>query len=190
MLKSLMQNEDYPQIALVIKNQMPYIEYNESPQNSKKLVSLNMGLDTALLRAGEVCGVEDLEQFSPAALSTADEEMIKFEEGFDFTEEVKLNLDYIFTTLKARVQPTIPPVTNQAAVDQELKSNWQADVLASVLEEIYNLLIAATLRLANDLGVENIKLADERKDPRLQEKMAKELSFGEIELIVDDTIVL
>lgn len=61
------------------------------------------------------------------------------------------------------------------SVKKELIKNQNADIFASILETIYNVLIAKTILLASELGITEFYLDDDTKNTRLQEKMAKEL---------------
>lgn len=68
---------------------------------------------------------------------------------------------------------------------KELHRNQNADFFASLLDAIYNILIAKALLAASEIGVEKIRLVDEHKNARLQEKMARELEKFGLELVVE-----
>lgn len=70
----------------------------------------------------------------------------------------------------------------------ELKRNQNLDIFASLMESIYNILIAKTLVYSSDLGIGIIRLNDQSGLLRLQGKMASELSKIGIELKLVNSI--
>lgn len=172
----------YPQVRLTIKDQIPRIELLKSEADVSTMLEMQVGIDSLLMKVAKRLGVAKADSAHIFELiREGDEQYLEFDsEAYDDD-----NLEFAALIKKIDSQPEFDAgVEVNAAVNKALLENWQADVLASVLEHIYATLIAKTVYAASEMGIGNIVLADDRHEVRLQEKMAKELALAEIELVV------
>lgn len=70
------------------------------------------------------------------------------------------------------------------AVASQLESDAQSDLLASALDGLYRFLIGKTVIFADDMGIQDIVLNDASANPRLRERMSREIADIGGDLIV------
>lgn len=174
----------YPNVTLKIRQYVPTIEYSLDDQVVKKLYTLDKGLDTLLMEAASSVhfAYNDVNDIF-ALIRTGMENFLEFPE-IDYEGE-ELNSHYISEQLHTALVEREAAAGLDPEVGNALNEFWQADVLASVLEEVYALLIAKTVFSASELGIGTIILDDDMHEIRLHEKVGKEMgAVPEIELIV------
>ncbi len=173
---------NYPNITLVIKDSMPSLEL-ENKEGEKKTIAIStLSIDDVLEKVAKALKLDESIDDIWEILREGDETYIEFPEIEGLEEgsiDLQSTLDEALKHLELDIQAEVTKDVSEA-----LTHYHQADVLASTLEEVYNLLIARTVFTASEMGIGNIILKDERKEPRLREKMSKELAAVEIELIV------
>lgn len=173
---------NYPNITLVIRGNIPSLELENKVGEKKTIAISALSIDEVLERVAKALRLDESIDDIWEMLREGDETYIEFSE-IDELEEVEIDLQGTLDEALKHLELDIQEEVNKD-VSEALTHYHQADVLASTLEEIYNLLIARTVFTASEMGIGNIILKDERKEPRLREKMSKELSAVEIELIV------
>ncbi len=186
---------NYPNITLRIKNYVPSIELWNSENESRTVIKGKKGIDTLIL---EFCELVDfptqgnnIDELMHLARS-GDENMLKFA-SIDFSKQELDFSDLLQETVAAYERYSLPvskdslkESNDPTALARELRNNWKEDALASLIEEIYNTMIARTFYLASETSISTIVLADDRQDSRLREKMSKELAtVEEVEFLVE-----
>lgn len=175
----------YPNITLKIKNQVPSIELRKEEGESQKILSASKGLDTLILELADALelsnsGVAEMWEM----VRTGDEQKLKFGD-IDF-EKSDLEFEHLLETVnKHHSAYEAPSEAETEELRSELLNFWKQDALASFIEEVYNTLIARAFYLASEMAVDVIVLDDDRLEPHLREKMAKELGeVDEVEFMV------
>lgn len=178
------EQPEYPAIVLEVRNHVPMVMLYSDEDTNRVLIKADQGIDTALMSLAEKINFADyVADELMSLLMTGDENSLSLP-ALDLDQHEEINLDRL-VQLATQAAPHIKPaVEADAAVVAQLDYNWAIDVLASTREEIYNLLIAHVIRLADEFAIGHIQLRDHRHEARLVEKMAKELALGGVELIV------
>lgn len=175
---------EYPAIVLEVRNHVPMVSLYSDTDTSRVLIKADQGIDTALMSLAEELNFSDYEADELMALLMTGDENSLILPALDLDQHEEINLERLVQfaiTAAAGIQPMVQA---EAAVLAQLNYNWAIDVLASTREEIYNLLIAHVIRLADEFAIGHIQLRDHRHEARLVEKMAKELALGGVDLIV------
>jgi hypothetical protein len=174
----------YPNVRLTILNEVPFVEMHPSDSDSYRLASADLGFDTLFLKASELMEIShnELDELQ-SEIRTGDEFYLEFPEIPLDNDEMKLSelLNVVKEELKSGKPYGDVPMNT---LNQELTHNWHLDILASLQEAAYNLIIVRTVLIASDLGIGTISLDDSRKEPKLLEKMSKDLSQIGVELVV------
>lgn len=175
---------DFPNITLQMENNRVRINLNTDADTVTQVWEMDKGLDVILFELAKAvqCKTQDLSELM-RMIREGDEKFLEFATVEPDTE--KFSADVIIEQVKAACLNYSPESVGNKSVDAELRGYWQADVLASALEEIYNHLIVRTIFTASEVGTGNIVLDDARREARLREKFSKELAeVAGIELIV------
>ncbi len=184
----------YPNVTLLIKNNIPTIVYNSKNGEGKELVNeeedlqeIVLSLAKSLELSNEFTGNSADDFINLLSLAEqGDERLIenlpeinKLSKSFKVKEFLDIELAKAIEN-----KNTFEEYKGEASTEvlKELERNQNIDIFASLLEYIYSILIAKTILYAADLGIGDIHLADEGKLLRLQAKMASELSKIDIEL--------
>lgn len=176
----------YPNITIKIRNFIPTLEFQPAEGESKPMFTLDLGLDTLLMNSADLIGYNDYQNATDILqfIRGGDENFIEF--GKIELGQEQISTKHVLDGLKTAIAER--PATHNDSSDEvnaELTTYWQADVLASVLEEAYAILIAQAVFNASELGLNIIVLDDDQHEIRLQEKAGKEIGAVEqIELIV------
>jgi hypothetical protein len=186
---------NYPNVTIKIRNFIPTLELQQQDEQTKEvktntMFKLSTGIDALLMQVADAAGFayEDTTDILDLA-RTGEEDAIEFT-GIDYAAE-DWSADYIAKQAHATVAEynqnpqyaDIAEITSEVAA--ALKEFWQANLLASVLEEVYALLIAKAVFTASELGIGTIVLDDDQHEIRLMEKAGKEMgAVSEIDLIV------
>ena len=189
----------YPFVELKIKDGVPTLVYHasETVQRSMNIESDNF--INAAMYAGKALNLLEVEaEHNQENL----EKLLQLARESDETYYTELpNMDVESTEFK--LLETLKPYLEQIAesgaddytdlnmtddVKAELAKFKSADSFASYMEALYTILIAKSLLAAHDLGIGNIRLNDEYKNPRLMEKMAKELEKLGLELMIPEEL--
>lgn len=180
-----------PSIILQIKNNIPQVIFMSSPDNKKEITESKEDLNDIIQSlATELNILNESERTLNNLLEYARESDDLFLNPFVEIDSKAGNFQ-----INEAVEQQLSKAKDQSSdfseygkidknVKEELKKNQNADIFASILDTIYNVLIAKTILHASELGIGQIYLDDETDNKRLREKMAKELDELGIELLI------
>lgn len=177
--------ENYPNVTLVINQGVPSVELRQSTDNIRRLL-VGPSLTEMLLQIAQQIGFTGTVTEILELIGISDELYLQFPISKETDEAVQDSIDFsaIYRHLDSELT-THQQVTGQSPeLNKQLQVNWQGDVLASVLEEAYNILIIETLTQASQMGIGIIQLHENLGDPRLREKMSKELAKLDTQLVL------
>ena len=187
----------YPFVELKIEDGVPSLVYNASEDVQRPMTLENDSVTDAAMHAAK--SLKLLEEEAEHNLENL-ENLLKVARESDETYYPELP-DMDVETIEFGLLPTLKPYLEKMVettpddysdlsmtddVKAELERFQKSDLFASYMEALYTVLIAKTLLAAHDLGVGNITLNDNLKNPRLMEKMAKELDKLGIELVIPE----
>jgi hypothetical protein len=188
----------YPYVELNIKDGVPSIIYYPDQNSSRAMTIENESVIEAAIFAGKELGLID----SKAEHTQQNfEELLTIARNSDetfYTEIPNMDVESIEMKLLKTLKPYLQEIKNynpdnysgiqmDKNVKEEIERIRMSDSFASYMEGLYTILIAKTLLAANDLGIGNIALNDNNRNPRLMEKMAAELDKLGIELIIPES---
>lgn len=187
----------YPFVELKIKNGIPTLVYYASEGVQRPMTLTNDSVFDAAMHGGKELGIieKDAEHNQENF-----EKLLKLARESDETyypELPNMELENIEFDLLKTLKPYLenlkdfdPDNYSDLEMTDEVKAELdafkKADSFASYMEALYTILIAKTLLAANDLGIGNITLNDDFKNPRLMEKMSKELEKLGIDLVTPE----
>lgn len=189
----------YPFVELKIKDGVPHIVYYPAEGQQKHMtLSQEKFIDAAMH------GAKKLELLSPEAEHNQEnlENLLRVARESDesyYTELPDVDTDSVEFKLIETLKPYLQKMTESTPEDysdldmtdevkEELERFRNSDFFASYMEALYSILIAKTLLAAHDLGIGKISLNDEFRNPRLMEKMSKELDKLGLELNVPELV--
>jgi hypothetical protein len=175
---------NYPNVTLRIKNYLPSIELQSDVEDIQTMSVATKGLDTLLTETAAAMGAKWNIDEVKRRISEGDDTFLVFPE-IEFESE-SLDLDQFGDAIQTAVNEYVEFADANEDVRAELKSNWQADVLASLLAQVYRLLAARAVFFASEIGVRDIQLIDDSFDSRLREQMSRDLESLELELTVPE----
>lgn len=187
----------YPQVELKIINGIPHIVYKTNEEEQKVMTQGKHSIyDVAL------SGAKKLNLISSEAEPNREnfEKMTQLARESDeifYTELPEINTETSDFSLQETLENYLSKMLEEPVdeysdlamtddVKEELERFRNSDYFASYLEALYSVLIAKTVLSAHDLGIGNISLSDDLKNPRLVEKMSKELEKLGLELVVQN----
>ncbi len=187
----------YPNLTLKIRNHTPQIVLETDENTSRDITNTDESIYEVVVNLAKKLNLIDREliendsEILPELLDLArqsDEMYIQ-----DFPEIETENVEFDLSKTMNSVLNAIIEEREEEYVDvdvaddirKELNKNQSADIFASLLEIMYAILIAKTLVAATEVGIGVVRLDDEHKNSRLQEKMAKELEKLGVEFIVE-----
>lgn len=180
----LLRIEEYiPKIFLVsLENDTKEVESSEEIDLLDIVLSIGEKLNLIKPPLNSLSETEKYDYLISLARGS-DEAYVQLE--MDVWEEFSI-VEYIDNFLNNnKIQPVYLDVELNDDIKNEIDQNQNSDLLASILEHIYTIIIARTILVASEMGIGVIHLSDNSKNARLQEKMALELQKIDIELIID-----
>lgn len=178
---------NYPNITIQARKFVLSIVFKLNEQESRTMFVLNPNLDQFMSKAAEVVGYKSETNTLAELLSFArsgDENFMEFAK-LDVDNDGLETAEIMNGVIKAAKEKVDEYVEANDEIKKTLDLFWQADMLASILEEIYALVIAKAVFNASELGINTIVLDDDFHEVRLQEKVGKEITaVPEIELVV------
>lgn len=183
----------YPNITLEIKNHIPSLVYYTSENVSKKITlkdenlkklfsdiatELKLIIKESREENNLVSGLLDLARESDETYIIDYPEIDVSNIEFNLEQAARLFLDNIETVSE------YSDIELDDEIREEVNKNQNADIFASLLDYLYTIMAAKALLAGSELGIGNIRLTDEQKNTRLQEKLAIELDKMGVELIV------
>ncbi len=188
-----------PYVELKIKNNIPTIVYYPAEGESRQMTLESENMLDSIMHAAK-----DLELVNTQAEHSQEnfEDLLNIAREADETLATDLpNIDT--ETIEFRLLETLKPYLEslkalnpdeysdlkiEESIRAELNKNRNSDIFASFMEGLYSILIAKTLLAAGELGIGNIQLNDEFRNPRLMEKMSKELDKMGLELVITEQV--
>ena len=175
----------FPNITLKIENHIPSVIYNADKNISREMIKAERSLEELIKELGqdldlEENSIEDLMTLTEHGVERLIEELPKlnkYSNEFEIEKTIKTQTE----DLKEKRENYEGPGVTREVLD-ELMRNQNIDILSSIVELIFNILIAKTVMVSSELGIGNIVLEDKNNYFRLQSKMASELSKMEIKL--------
>ncbi len=186
----------YPHVSLTIDNQIPSIIYHPEEGVRKKLNTKDENIYNVVSNIAQKLGItqddslneEEQYQALLAAARESDENYLT--ELTDINHEV-IDFD-LHSTMNNAIEKALKnkkdnyvDIELSDELKEELILNQNKDILASLLDAMYLLLISKTVVAAAELGIGKIALYDSNRNVRLHEKMLKELDSLGIEYITD-----
>jgi hypothetical protein len=175
--------QSYPNVTLVVKNGQPTIELRQSDQIRRPLISGDNIYEYLTSLAQEVNFSGDIQDLFHLALQS-DELYLQFPVVPEDKDKEKIGFADIQKIVRAELDAHIPVTDQSPELNAELERNWQGDVFASILNEIYNVLIAETAYQASQVAVGTIQLDENTPSLRLVEQMSLGLQKLDTDLIV------
>ncbi len=187
----------YPFVELKIKDGIPQVVYYAAEGQERPMNSSLESLTDAVMHGAKHLKLVDQEvEHNYSNL----EELLKLARESDenyYTEIPDMDVENVDFGLLETLKPYLEKMSEVEQdeysdldmtdeVKEELDRFKRADQFASYMEAMYSILIAKTLLAANDLGIGDIRLNDDLKNPRLVEKMSKELDKLGLELLVPE----
>ncbi len=182
----------YPYIILKIENYIPHLYLRTSETLETQIEDEDISLLDTVLELGEKLNLSDSNLDSKSQYNYLinlarehDETYATSNSDIDNTTFFRLK-EYLDRFLEEnKVEPLYLDVEVSDEIRDQLNREQGADLLASILDYIYTILIAKSVIAASEMGIGVIHLNDETKNSRLQEKMAMELEKIDVELIID-----
>gem|GEM_PF-5405318 len=178
---------NYPNITIQVRKFVLSLEYAIAAGDSKSMFILEPSLDSLLRQTADIVGykwqTDTLEEIFDF-IRTGEEDFMEFTTIDTATDGLTAN-EIIDGVIKAKSERIDEYPDAPIAVKEALEVFWQANMLASALEETYALVIAKAVFNASELGLNTIVLDDDQHEVRLLEKVGKEITaVPELELIV------
>lgn len=182
----------YPNLTLQIKNNIASLIYFHKENTPKKITLHEEDIQkvvTKLARDLDLINGKDVNESMVDLLKLAresDETYIINYPEIDLTDtEFDLSGAVKNFVGKNALEPIYKDVVMKEDVRAELTKIQHADAFASVLDFLYITMTAKALLAASELGIGIIRLDDESKNARLQERMALELEQIGVDFIVE-----
>jgi len=187
----------YPFVELKIKDGVPYVVYYPMEGEERQMTQSSESLIDVAMHGAKSLNLKDQNaEHNQENL----EELLQLARESDETYYTELpdmdveNSEFgLLNTLKPYLekmsgaeQDEYTDLNMTDEVKEELTRFRRADQFASYMEALYAILIAKTLLAANDLGIGKISLNDDLRNPRLMEKMSKELEKLGIDLHIPE----
>lgn len=179
----------YPRLTLKIENHIPKIFLEKEEGNIVTVTEGSVQLDEVIRKIGERNNIthsrngDSLEDLFAIA-ATGNERIV--DELPTINEDSK-NFDFedLLMDIEEEIRDAIEEYHN-VEMDKKVRAEIDAanniDVFASLIEVIFNILVARVMIHSSDLGITNIFIEDQNGYIRLQQKLASELSKEGIEL--------
>jgi hypothetical protein len=182
----------YPYISLKIQNYVPHLYYAQSEENVRKLTFKDEDISSTFEMIAKELGLfEESTTFEDLLLLASEADDKYFENSPNINiEELEFQLQDIMTKVLnvALDEKTIDYKTEDLTEElkKEIVRNHNMDIMASLFDIAYKIIIAKTLLAAYDLEISNIHLETDYSLPRFTEKMAKELEDLGLEFSLDN----
>lgn len=174
----------YPNLTLKIENHIPHIFFHLNENTVKEITSKNENLRDEILNLAKLLGflaeeLESEEQLnkilelvsesdSTIELSVPDINTNDME--FNLKETLKKSLDEVLS-----LKDEYENIEMSEKVRVELNKNKKLDILGSLMDLMYDIIIAKTLLAAYDLEINEIHLENKHNYARFNERMGNEL---------------
>lgn len=199
-IKNNLVSKNYPRITLTIKNHIPSLIYAKGEDDAVNLIEDQEDLSKIITSVAKQLNLlEEIEKGTSSEQYLALINLAYTQGDEHFIDQIpeagtkkasfqleKLIKDKLPKLLENRSEfENIYDTPLSIDVKAEIERNENIDILASVLEMIYLLMIGKTLLEASELAIGNIHLNDSDGNVRLRERMASELTKADIKLTID-----
>lgn len=179
---------DFPRITLKTEDLNVSILYETSAAESKNILSDNENLEDLFELLNKKLELEiSADPKKILQLATKGDERYIEKLPSKPLNQSSLDLVKVISKELDKAISEIDDYSSYQEVDEkvrkELIRNQQIDILASMLEITYNIIIAKVMDTASELGVSKIRLDDKTGLPRLTYKMASE--FTKLDIKID-----
>lgn len=180
-----------PFITLRIANQVPSIVFHNSDGVQKNLTQKEESIEAAIM---SLVRNLDIPEFDTQNLTQVLE--IASEGNYDLidtnpdinTNSLEFNIEGIIGGSLIEAEDAIEDYSDvemNEEIRAEIERNNKIDILASLIDQIYNILIAKTLLAAYELEITEIHLKSDFNYARLAEKMGHEIQKLNLEFTID-----
>jgi hypothetical protein len=179
----------YPHVLLKIENDVPNLYLVKDEDTQTKITLVDQNLAAVIIKAANTLGIDNLGNIEDvlATVNHADENYL--DENPDINpESVEFELDEVskqVLELAMAVPSEYADIEMSDEVRAELETNHKHDILASIVNILYKVLITKTLIAAHDLELDKVHFFGDKNYARLTEKMGKELTALGVELFLD-----
>lgn len=178
-------------IKLVINDNIPAIYFINSESVEKKLTLIDENLEEIILNLAKKLEIETNETQSPnklqEILAIASEGEIGILESeipdldvsnveFEILKSIDRNIE-----LAVSLDNNYSDIEMNDKVKQELERNYRIDILASIIDQIYDIIIAKVILAAYELDLNSVTFESNLNFPRLTEKLGNELQKLDID---------
>jgi len=184
----------YPNITLEIRSHIPHLFFHSNKDTSRQMTVKEENLKEIVtqiakeLRLIEQDKTQDAEIFNEllALARESDESFV-----IDYPEIPLADIEFDLMNAYKRFLKDNPIVNEYSDIEitqevqDELNRNRSSDIFASGLDYLYVTMVAKALLAGSDLGIGIVRLNDDSKNTRLQERMAMELERMGVEFIVE-----
>jgi len=183
-----------PYIALKIENFVPQLHIHTAEDKSRKITQLDENILDSMKTLAKELNINlesknDEDIYEELLRIARESDEFYLPEYADLNpEETEFELKDLFSemlkqakTMEQEYKDVEMTPEARAAIDE----NQSNDIFSSITESMYLRLIAKTLIAASELGVGEIHLNDQHKNPRLAEQMKKELDRMGVELVIE-----
>ena len=181
----------YPNVTLQIKNNIASLVYFHKENEPKKITLLEEDLKKVIVDLAKQLGLvksdsaETMQELLTIARESDESYIMNYPE-IDMVE-VEFGLSKAVENFikENPIQEPYQDVKMTEDIKMELEKNVRADTFACALDYLYMTMVAKALVAGAELGLGIIRLDDESKNTRLQERMAMELERMGVEFIVE-----
>ncbi|MEO6729165.1 MAG: hypothetical protein ABIM99_04555 [Candidatus Dojkabacteria bacterium] len=185
-----------PYITLKIENHVPHLFYTNSDGTTKQLTTKDENISKLVMHMGESFNLteknmdDDVQVNRLILLShEADPDYVTGAPEID-SESLEFELEELILELIAESRNIEKEYSDLDEMTQELRDeidrNQNIDIMASILDTVYKIIIAKTLLAAYELEIGEVHLKTTENYPRFVEKLGEELLKLDIELIIDE----
>lgn len=185
-----------PFITLDIKNHVPHLYYTNSDGVSKQLTSIDEDLSKLIMRVGNTFNLteenmdEDVQIGRLILLANeADPDYETHVPEID-SESLEFELAKLLSEVIEESKKIEREYSDVEEMDEELRKeidrNQNIDIMSSIMETAYKIIIAKALLAAYELEIAEIHLKTTENYPRFVEKLGEELQKLDIELVIEN----
>lgn len=184
-----------PHITLKIENHVPHLFYTSVDGTVRQLTEKDEDISRILMKIGENFNLNEGEMDDEVKVrrmlllsNEADSEYLDNTPEID-SESLEFELEELLAKLiedSKNIEKEYSDVENMdPELRAELDRNQNIDIMASLLDTIYKIMIAKTLLAAYELEINQVHFKSEENYPRLMEKFGQELQKLGLDLIIE-----
>ena len=178
----------YPHIKLKITNHKPQIFFLPDEGMTRQLTLQEESIEKEIVKIAKLLGIKDKSiDVIFSLISEADNTLLKDFPEIDL-ESIEFNLGENLEKLyeyALEINDEYKEIEMSDEVRKELDQNKKLDILASLVDQIYNILVAKTLLSAYELEITDIHIETDYNYARLIEKMGVEVQKLDLEFNID-----